>query len=129
MRPPRILIVDDNEFNLELFTDVLEGAGYHLSQARDAETAIEMARREQPDLILMDLSLPGIDGFEATRRLKQDPSTACIPILAVTAHAMRGDDERALLAGCQGYISKPIDVRIFPLDVRRYLSGMREQSP
>lgn len=103
-----ILVVEDVALNRDLLTQLLE-EHYRLLVAVDGEEAVRVARREHPDLILMDLSLPGMDGWEATRRLKADSTSADIPVIALTAHAMRGDDKRALDAGCDAYLTKPID--------------------
>ena len=118
-----ILVVEDNERNLKLLRDVLEYAGYDVRVARTAEDGIALAVKEPPDLVLMDLQLPGIDGMEALRRLRESPRTADIPVVAVTAQAMKQDRERALDAGFNGYLEKPITVRAFPDQVRRFLSG------
>jgi two-component system, cell cycle response regulator DivK len=118
-----ILVVEDNERNLKLLRDVLEYAGYDVQVARTAEDGICMAASEPPDLVLMDLQLPGIDGMEALRRLRESPRTADIPVVAVTAQAMKQDRERALAAGFNGYVEKPISVRAFPHQVRRFLLG------
>ena len=118
-----ILVVEDNERNLKLLRDVLEYAGYDVRVARTAEDGITSAVSEPPDLVLMDLKLPGIDGMEALRRLRESSRTADIPVVAVTAQAMRQDRERALDAGFNGYVEKPISVRAFPDQVRRFLSG------
>ena len=118
-----ILVVEDNERNLKLLRDVLEYAGYAVRVARTAEDGITSAVSEPPDLVLMDLQLPGIDGMEALRRLRESPRTAAIPVVAVTAQAMKHDRERALEAGFNGYIEKPISVREFPGQVRGFLSG------
>jgi two-component system cell cycle response regulator DivK len=118
-----ILLVEDNERNLKLLRDVLVYAGYDVRVARTAEDGISLAASEPPDLVLMDLQLPGIDGVEALRRLRESPRTADIPVVAVTAQAMKDDRERALDAGFNGYIEKPISVRTFPDQVRRFLSG------
>ena len=118
-----ILVVEDNERNLKLVRDVLEYAGYDVRVARTAEDGISLAASEPPDLVLMDLQLPGIDGLEALRRLRASPRTAGIPVVAVTAQAMKHDRERALDAGFNGYIEKPISVRAFPDQVRSFLSG------
>ena len=121
-----ILVVEDNERNLKLLRDVLEYAGYDVRVARTAEDGITSAVSEPPDLVLMDLQLPGVDGMEALRRLRESPRTADIPVVAVTAQAMKHDRERALDAGFNGYIEKPISVRIFPDQVRSFLSGGAE---
>ena len=118
-----ILVVEDNERNLKLLRDVLEYAGYDVRVARTAEDGITLAVSEPPDLVLMDLQLPGIDGMEALRRLRESPRTAGIPVVAVTAQAMKQDRERALAAGFNGYVEKPISVRAFPDQVRMFLSG------
>jgi len=121
-----ILVVEDNERNLKLVRDVLEYVGYDVRVARTAEDGIALAVKEPPDLVLMDLQLPGIDGMEALRRLRENPRTADIPVVAVTAQAMKQDRERALDAGFNGYIEKPISVRAFPDQVRGFLSGGAE---
>jgi len=117
-----ILVVEDNERNLKLLRDVLEYAGYDVRVARTAEDGIDAAVKDPPDLVLMDLQLPGIDGVEALRRLRQSPRTADIPVVAVTAQAMKNDRERALEAGFDGYVEKPISVRIFPDQIRGFLT-------
>ena len=117
-----ILVVEDNERNLKLLRDVLEYAGYDVRVARTAEDGITLAVSEPPDLVLMDLQLPGIDGMEALRRLRDSPRTVDILVVAVTAQAMKQDRERALDAGFNGYVEKPISVRTFPDQVRRFLS-------
>ena len=121
-----ILVVEDNERNLKLLRDVLEYAGYDVRVARTAEDGIAAAVKEPPDLVLMDLQLPGIDGMEALRRLRESPRTADIPVVAVTAQAMKHDRERVLEAGFNGYVEKPISVRAFPDQVRGFLSGGAE---
>jgi two-component system cell cycle response regulator DivK len=118
-----ILVVEDNDRNLKLLRDVLEYAGYEVRTARTAEDGITLAASEPPDLVLMDLQLPGIDGIEALRRLRESQRTAGIPVVAVTAQAMKEDRERVLEAGFNGYVEKPISVRAFPDQVRRFLSG------
>ena len=116
-----ILVVEDNERNLKLLRDVLGYAGYDVRVARTAEDGLTLAAKEPPDLVLMDLQLPGIDGMEALRRLRQNPRTADIPVVAVTAQAMKQDRERILDAGFNGYVEKPISVRTFPDQVRSFL--------
>ena len=106
----RLLIVEDNEMNRDLLTRRLARNGYDTLVAEDGRKGIEMARVEMPDLILMDVNLPDIDGLEATRQLKADETTRAIPVIALTAHAMTGDKERALDAGCEDYDSKPIEL-------------------
>ena len=121
-----VLVVDDNATNLKLVSDVLEFEGYRILKAMDAETAQEIVRRSPPDLILMDIALPGMDGLTLTRKLKADESTHHIIVVALTAFAMKGDDTKALEAGCDGYITKPIDTRTLPGDVGAYLSRAGE---
>jgi two-component system, cell cycle response regulator DivK len=104
----KILIVEDVEYNRDLLVQILED-DYAVLTATDGASGIEAATRERPDLILMDLSLPGVDGWEATRRLKAQPETEAIPVIALTAHAMQGDEERARACGCDDYLTKPID--------------------
>lgn len=113
MTSNRILIIEDTPANMELFTDLLEAAGHTVSQAWEATGGLELARAEHPDLILMDIGLPGMDGLAATRALKADAATRDIPVLALTAHAMRGEEEKAAEAGCAGYMTKPIQTRAF----------------
>jgi CheY-like chemotaxis protein len=117
-----ILIVDDNPVNLKLVRVLLAGAGYDARTASDAEEALEVLREFRPKLILMDIQLPGMDGLELTRRLKANPETRGIVVLALTAYAMKGDDKRTLEAGCDGYISKPVDTRTLPATIEQYLS-------
>jgi two-component system cell cycle response regulator DivK len=105
----KILLVEDNEMNRDMLSRRLIKKGYDLVMAMDGEQAIEVARSESPDLILMDISLPGLDGWEATRRLKAMPETQAIPIIALTAHAMAGDREKCLEAGCNDYDTKPVE--------------------
>ncbi|HWQ15668.1 MAG TPA: response regulator [Roseiflexaceae bacterium] len=109
-----ILIVDDNPLNLKLTRVLLRGAGYEVRAAVDAEEALAALATFRPRLILMDIQLPGLDGLELTRRLKADPATRDIVVVALTAYAMKGDEQRAREAGCDGYIAKPIDTRTLP---------------
>jgi CheY-like chemotaxis protein len=120
----RILIVDDNPTNLKLVTYLVKAQGYEVDTAGDAETALDSIAAHRPSLILMDLQLPGIDGLELTRRLKADPATHDIKIIAVTAYAMKGDHEKALAAGCDDYVTKPIDTRALPQTIARQLQGV-----
>ena len=117
-----ILIVEDNEANRLLASAVLERDGLRVELAGNSEEALDMLAARKPDLILMDVQLPGVDGLSLTRRLKRDEKTAAIPVVALTALAMLGDRERTLEAGCAGYISKPINTRTFADEVRKYLS-------
>jgi two-component system, cell cycle response regulator DivK len=118
----RILIVEDNELHLRLLNDLLKIHGYQILKTESGRAAVKLARDNSPDLILMDIKLPDLCGLEATRLLKQDDQTKCIPIIAVTAFAMRGDEGKALESGCDGYISKPIMIRSFLHTVRKFLS-------
>ena len=118
-----ILIIEDNPLNLELATDILETAGYVVCQASTAEKGIQLARSLLPHLILMDTSLPGMDGLSATRILTLEDTTAHIPIISLTANAMEGDKEKALAAGSKGYLTKPIDTRTFADAIAHFLSA------
>jgi CheY-like chemotaxis protein len=121
MADKSILIVDDNPVNSKLIRVLLTGEGYEVHTAGDAEAALRVLAGLNPDLILMDVQLPGIDGLELTRRLKADPATRGIKILGLTAYAMKGDKEKILAAGCDGYIAKPIDTRTLPKVIGHYL--------
>jgi two-component system, cell cycle response regulator DivK len=125
-----ILIVDDNPVNLKLLRITLTVAGYEVQTAIDAEQATSVLASFRPRLILMDIQLPGMDGLELTRRLKADPSTRDAIVLAVTAYAMKGDEQRALAAGCDGYVTKPIDTRTLANTVARSLEhGFTSEAP
>jgi CheY-like chemotaxis protein len=126
MEGQSILIVDDNAQNLKLARVVLANEGFDVRTAANAEDALQLLRTVTPRLILMDIQLPGMDGLELTRRLKADPATRAIGVIALTAYAMKGDDEKAFAAGCDGYITKPIDVERLPALVSAYLA---ERSP
>jgi CheY-like chemotaxis protein len=128
MAGERILIVDDNATNLKLVAYLMKANGYTVDTALDAESAIVAIRNHHPDVILMDIQLPGIDGLELTRRLKADPATRDIVIVAVTAYAMKGDQAKALAAGCDDYITKPIDTRALPETIARHLARRAEVS-
>jgi CheY-like chemotaxis protein len=121
--PALILIVEDNEANRLLASAVLEREGFRVEMAGSAQEALELLDSTAPDLILMDVQLPGMDGLSLTRRLKGDQKTAAIPVVALTALAMMGDRERTLEAGCSGYISKPINTRTFAAEVGKFLPG------
>jgi len=112
-RAKSVLVVEDNELNMRLFCDLLESYGYRTFQCRDGAMAIEIARRERPDLIVMDIQLPEVSGLDITRWLKDDEEVRHIPVLAVTAFAMRDDELRGRQAGCEGYLSKPIQIASF----------------
>jgi two-component system cell cycle response regulator len=120
---PRVLIVDDNPINLKLASDVLEAAGFEIIRAVDAEQAQRILVDLLPDLILLDIALPGMDGLTLTRKLKADSRLQTVQIVALTASAMKGDDLKAIAAGCAGYITKPIDTRSFPRQVRAFLQA------
>lgn len=124
----RILIVDDNPINLKLASDVLEAAGFEIVKAVDAEQAQRILSDLVPDLILMDIALPGMDGLTLSGKLKADLRLRAVPIVALTASAMKGDDRRAIDSGCDGYISKPINTREFPGQVRSYLQARRSRA-
>ena len=117
----RILVVEDNADNMTLITDVLHSLGYMVLSAKDGEEGVKAAQTEKPDLILMDLSLPRMDGWTAARTIKRETALADIPIIALTAHAMSGDRERALEAGCSDYVSKPINLRDLMSKLKQYL--------
>jgi CheY-like chemotaxis protein len=116
-----ILVIEDNALNMKLERVLLKLGAYEVIEASDAESGIALARRHHPDLILMDVQLPGMDGLTATRILKEDPELRGIAIVAVTSFAMTGDEERAIEAGCAGYLTKPIDTRTFLTEVGRHL--------
>lgn len=122
MSAPMVLVVDDQPLNLYLLSFLLTAHGYQVVTAADAHEATAAIVQQLPCLILMDMQMPGIDGFELTARLKADPATQAVPIVAVTSFAMSGDRERALAAGCDGYIAKPIDTRTLPGEVAAFLS-------
>ena len=124
-----ILIVDDNAANLKLARVLLSGEGYEVRTAGDAEQALELLESFRPRLILMDLQLPGMDGLELTRRLKADPTRRDIAVIALTAYAMTGDEEKARAAGCDGYVTKPIDTEQLPRLVADHLSADEGAAP
>ena len=121
MKSPNLLLIEDNPSNSELFADLLANTGASVQTARTAEEGIRLAIGQQPDLILMDISLPGLDGLAATKFLKQDQATAHIPILALTAHAFPGDRDKTLAAGCAAHFTKPINTREFAGKVLSFL--------
>ena len=123
MNEHRILVVEDNERNLKLVRDVLRFAGYDVLEARSGEQGVALANECTPDLVLMDLQLPNMDGTQALRLLRQSPRTREVPVVAVTAFAMKEDRDRALKAGFDGYLEKPISVRALPDQVRGFLDG------
>ncbi len=117
-----VLIVEDNELNMKLFHDLLEAHGYNILQTRDGMEALKLAREHRPDLILMDIQLPEVSGLEVTKWIKEDDDLRSIPIIAVTAFAMKGDEEKIREGGCEAYIAKPISVSGFIETVQRFLS-------
>ena len=116
-----ILVVEDNELNMKLFNDLLESHGYLVVQTRDGLAALELARQHRPDLILMDIQLPEVSGIEVTKWLKEDDDLQAIPVIAVTAFAMKGDEQKIREGGCEAYISKPISVMSFLQTIDKYL--------
>ena len=125
MTSRRIVVVEDNERNMKLFREVLESSGYRTLEADTGERAVALTAEHRPDLVLMDIHLPDIDGVEALRRLRADERTASVPVLALTAQAMEGDRERFLAAGFDGYLSKPVNIADLLDAVRRYCEGGR----
>jgi two-component system, cell cycle response regulator DivK len=118
----RILVVEDQEDNRQILRDLLANAGYDMIEAEDGEQGVAAATRERPDLILMDIQLPVMDGYEATRRIRTNPDLKSVPIIAVTSYALAGDEDKALAAGCDGYVSKPYSPRQLLAKVRTYLA-------
>ena len=118
-----VLIVEDNELNMKLFHDLLDAHGYNILQTKDGMEALDIAREHRPDLILMDIQLPEVSGLEVTKWLKDDPDLKAIPVVAVTAFAMKGDEERIREGGCEAYLSKPISVGKFIETIRHFLGN------
>jgi CheY-like chemotaxis protein len=127
MIPDKILIIEDNPLNLELASDLLEANGFVVCSARTAEEGLQKAREILPDLVLMDFGLPGMDGLSATRALKTNPETRGLVVVGLTAHAMKGDEEIALKAGCDGYLTKPIQTGTFPESIRHFIASARQR--
>jgi len=119
----RILVVEDQADNLQILRDLLTVAGYEIVEATDGEEGVKAARHHRPDLILMDIQLPVLDGYEATRRIKADPTICSIPVIAVTSYALNGDEARTRAAGCDGYVPKPYSPRELLAIIKEYLSG------
>ena len=117
----RILVIEDTEDNRQILGDLLSSAGYELIEAMDGLEGVATAEREQPDLILMDIQLPGIDGYEATRRIRKIPALAKVPIIAVTSYALSGDEAKTREAGCDGYVAKPYSPRQLLAKIREFL--------
>jgi two-component system, cell cycle response regulator DivK len=124
-----VLIIEDNEKNLKLVRDLLQFKGYQILESRNAEEGLALALAHRPRLILMDIQLPGMDGLTALAHLKAEPGTAAIPVIALTAFAMKDDRERFFGAGFDGYLAKPIDIKEFPEQVRRYCERAGSNSP
>ncbi len=124
----KILIVEDNELNMRLFNDLLEAQGYEIIQARQGIEALKQARQHLPDLILMDIQLPEISGLEVTKWIKEDEELKTIPVIAVTAFAMKGDEQRIRESGCEGYIAKPISIGSFLETVKKQLEASDKRS-
>jgi two-component system, cell cycle response regulator DivK len=122
-RAKKVLVVEDNDLNMRLFCDILEAFGYKTFQCRDGAKAVDIARTELPDLIIMDIQLPEVSGLDITRWLKDDDKVAHIPVLAVTAFAMRADEMRVREAGCEGYLAKPIQIQSFLRAVESLIPG------
>jgi two-component system, cell cycle response regulator DivK len=117
----RVLVIEDHEDNRRIVRDLLSANGYELIEAVTGEEGLAAAERDQPDLILMDIQLPGMDGYEVTRRIKANPALNGIPIIAVTSYALSGDEQKAADAGCDGYVTKPVSPRLLLAKVREYL--------
>ena len=116
-----ILIVEDNELNMKLFNDLLQAHGYNTLQTKDGREVMEITRRSRPDLILMDIQLPVLDGYEATRRIKADPKLKAIPVIVITSYALSGDEQKARAAGCDAYVAKPYSPRALLAKIREFL--------
>jgi CheY-like chemotaxis protein len=121
MKIKTILVIEDNKLNMKLVNGLIKIGKYRMLEAIDAESGIQLIREQRPDLVLMDIQLPGMDGLSATKVIKEDPDLKDIPIVALTSFAMQGDEEKALAVGCTGYITKPIDTRKFLETVSQYL--------
>lgn len=117
----RILVIEDQEDNRRILRDLLTSAGYEMLEATTGEEGVVLAAAQRPDLILMDIQLPGLDGYEVTRRIKGDPALRHIPIIAVTSYALSGDDQKAFAAGCDAYVTKPFSPRALLAKIREYL--------
>jgi CheY-like chemotaxis protein len=125
MKRKTVLVIEDNEMNMKLVRVLLQMGQYDILEAMDAESGIPLARAHKPDLILMDIHLPGMDGLSATRIIKADPALKQIRVIALTSYAMEGDEKKAIEAGCDGYITKPIDTRTFLDTIAKFIDGGR----
>lgn len=128
MSGPKILIIEDNPLNVELVTDLLQAGGFSVHSTQTAEEGLRMAREIQPELVLMDINLPGMDGLCATRTLKADPATRHMTVVGLTAHAMKGDEGDARDAGCDGYLTKPINTRTFVAAINDFIGRHAKKS-
>jgi CheY-like chemotaxis protein len=117
----KILVVEDNQINIYLCSRILKSSGYEVIEARSGEEGVELTIKEKPDLIIMDIQLPGIDGLETTKRIRESEADGKVPIIALTSYAMAGDRKKALKAGCTGYIEKPINPETFIAEIEKYL--------
>jgi len=124
----KILVVEDNEINMYLSCRILRSSGYEVIEARSGEEGVELAIKEKPDLIIMDIQLPGIDGLETTKRIRESEADGEVPIIALTSYAMAGDRKKALKAGCTGYIEKPINPETFMNEIKKFLEVKDEKS-
>jgi len=124
----KILVVEDNQINMYLSCRILKSSGYEVIEARNGEEGVELAIKEKPDLIIMDIQLPGIDGLETTKRIRKSKANGKVPIIALTSYAMAGDRKKALKAGCTGYIEKPINPEIFMDEIKKFLGVKDEKS-
>jgi len=125
----KVLIIEDNENNLYMMRFIITKLGHEVLEARDGGAGVDLAKRERPDLILMDIQLPVLDGYSATRKIREDPAFKEIPIIAVTSYAMVGDKEKAMAAGCTAYVEKPINPESFIKALKEYISGRRNFCP
>ncbi len=124
----KILVVEDNKINMYLSCRILKSSGYEVIEARSGEEGVELAIKEKPDLIIMDIQLPGIDGLETTKRIRESEANGEIPIIALTSYAMAGDKKKALKAGCTGYIEKPINPETFISEIKKFLEAKDEKN-
>ena len=124
----KILVVEDNKINMYLSCRILKSSGYEVIEARSGEEGVELAIKEKPDLIIMDIQLPGIDGLETTKRIRESEANGEIPIIALTSYAMAGDRKKALKAGCTGYIEKPINPETFISEIKKFLEAKDEKN-
>ena len=124
----KILVVEDNQINMYLSCRILKSSGYEVIEARTGEEGVELAIKERPDLIIMDIQLPGIDGLETTKRIRKSKANGEVPIIALTSYAMAGDRKKALKAGCTGYIEKPINPETFMNEIKKFLEVKDEKS-